>query len=126
MPLGEAFQLRDDMLGIFGDPRETGKPAGDDIRDGKRTLLIARAYDRASKTQRKVLDANVGQSRIDARGTAAVQLVLHETGAVAAVETVIDELTSAALAALAKAPIDDPEACRALEVLTDRATYRLL
>jgi geranylgeranyl diphosphate synthase, type I len=126
VPLGEAFQLRDDMLGIFGDPRETGKPAGDDIRDGKRTLLIARAYDRASKTQRKVLDANVGQSRIDARGTAAVQLVLRETGAVAAVETVIDELTAAALAALAKAPIDDAEACRALEVLTDRATNRLL
>ncbi|HSS68511.1 MAG TPA: polyprenyl synthetase family protein [Nocardioidaceae bacterium] len=126
LPLGEAFQLRDDVLGVFGDPRETGKPAGDDIRDGKRTLLIARAYDRADKAQRKVLDANVGQPRVDARGIEAVQSVLRDTGAVAAVETVIGELTSAALAALAAAPIDDPEACRALEVLTDRATNRLV
>jgi geranylgeranyl diphosphate synthase, type I len=126
VPLGEAFQLRDDMLGVFGDPRETGKPAGDDIRDGKRTLLIARAYDRADKAQRKVLDANLGQARIDAKGIHAVHSVLHATGAVAAVETVIDELTRAALAALAAAPIDDPAARGALEVLSDRATNRLL
>jgi geranylgeranyl diphosphate synthase type I len=126
LPLGEAFQLRDDMLGVFGDPRETGKPSGDDIRDGKRTLLVARAFDRADKAQRKVLEANFGQPNVDAKGIAAVQSVLHETGAVAAVETVIGELTAAALAALATAPIDDPEACRALEVLTDRATNRLL
>jgi geranylgeranyl diphosphate synthase type I len=126
LPLGEAFQLRDDVLGVFGDPRETGKPTGDDIRDGKRTLLLARAYDRADRAQRRVLDANVGSARIDAKGIEAVQSVLRETGALAAVETVIDELTSAALAALATAPIEDAEACRALEVLTDRATNRLL
>jgi geranylgeranyl diphosphate synthase type I len=126
VPLGEAFQLRDDMLGVFGDPRETGKPAGDDIRDGKRTLLVARAYDRADKAQHKVLDSLLGQARIDQKGIDAVQSVLHATGAVAAVETVIGELTLAALAALAAAPIDDAEARRALEVLTDRATNRLL
>ena len=73
-----------------------------------------------------MLDANVGQPRVDARGIEAVQSVLRDTGAVAAVETVIGELTSAALAALGAAPIDDPEACRALEVLTDRATKRLV
>jgi geranylgeranyl diphosphate synthase, type I len=126
VPLGEAFQLRDDVLGVFGDPRETGKPSGDDIRDGKRTLLIARALDRADKAQRKVLEANFGRPRVDAKGIAAVQSVLRETGAVAAVETVIGELTSAALAALATAPIDDAEVRRALEVLTDRATNRLV
>jgi geranylgeranyl diphosphate synthase type I len=126
LPLGEAFQLRDDMLGVFGDPRETGKPAGDDIRDGKRTLLVVRAFDRADKAQRKVLDANFGQPRVDAKGIEAVQSVLRDTGAVTAVETVIDELTSAALAALATAPIEDPEVCNALEVLTDRVTKRLV
>ena len=41
LPLGEAFQLRDDVLGVFGDPAETGKPAGDDLREGKRTVLVA-------------------------------------------------------------------------------------
>jgi geranylgeranyl diphosphate synthase type I len=126
LPLGEAFQLRDDVLGVFGDPRETGKPAGDDIRDGKRTLLLARAYDRADRAQRKVLDAQVGNVRIDAKGIDAVRSVLRETGALAAVETVIGELTSAALAALASAPIEDAEARHALEALTDRATNRLL
>ena len=40
-PLGEAFQLRDDVLGVFGDPATTGKPAGDDLREGKRTVLVA-------------------------------------------------------------------------------------
>jgi geranylgeranyl diphosphate synthase type I len=126
VPLGEAFQLRDDILGVFGDSRSTGKPSGDDIREGKRTLLIARALGKADEVQRKVLESNFGDPRVDAKGIAAVQSVLRETGAVAAVETVIDELTSAALAALATAPIEDPETGRALEVLTDRATNRLL
>jgi geranylgeranyl diphosphate synthase type I len=44
LPLGEAFQLRDDVLGVFGDPAETGKPAGDDLRQGKRTVLVALAH----------------------------------------------------------------------------------
>jgi len=48
LPLGEAFQLRDDILGVFGDPQETGKPAGDDLREGKRTVLIAVAVERST------------------------------------------------------------------------------
>ena len=45
LPLGEAFQLRDDVLGVFGDPAQTGKPAGDDLREGKRTFLVAAAFE---------------------------------------------------------------------------------
>ena len=52
LPLGEAFQLRDDVLGVFGDPAETGKPAGDDLREGKRTVLVAlRRSERGSPAQ---------------------------------------------------------------------------
>ena len=47
LPLGEAFQLRDDVLGVFGDPEQTGKPAGDDLREGKRTYLVAAAMETA-------------------------------------------------------------------------------
>lgn len=124
IPLGEAFQLRDDMLGVFGEEDVTGKPSGDDIREGKRTLLMARAYDKASAAQRKVLDSHVGSPRLTADGIAKVQQVLRETGAVAAVETVVTELTAASLSALRHAPIGDGEARTALTVLTDRATRR--
>ena len=51
LPLGEAFQLRDDILGVFGDPEVTGKPAGDDLREGKRTALIAHAGAAATPAQ---------------------------------------------------------------------------
>jgi geranylgeranyl diphosphate synthase type I len=124
VPLGEAFQLRDDILGVFGETRMTGKPSGDDIREGKRTLLIARAFTKANQQQRKLLEANFGQPRIDTKGIAAVQEVLRETGALAAVETVISELTAASLAALDHAPIDDEEVRAALRILSDRATNR--
>lgn len=124
IPLGEAFQLRDDVLGVFGEARLTGKPTGDDIREGKRTLLIARAFGKADKAQRKVLKDLVGNPRIDAKGISAVQDVLRDTGALAAVETVIAELTSASLSALEHAPIDDAEVTAALRQLSHQATNR--
>jgi geranylgeranyl diphosphate synthase type I len=124
IPLGEAFQLRDDVLGVFGEARLTGKPTGDDIREGKRTLLMARAFGKADKQQLKVLTTNFGHPRIDAKGIAAVQDILRDTGALTAVETVISELTAAALSALEHASIEDDEARKALLVLTDRATNR--
>jgi geranylgeranyl diphosphate synthase type I len=55
LPLGEAFQLRDDVLGVFGDPGETGKPAGDDLREGKRTVLVATALEQASPADAALL-----------------------------------------------------------------------
>jgi len=125
VPLGEAFQLRDDLLGVFGEVRLTGKPSGDDIREGKRTLLMARALDKADDAQRSLLEAALATNGdLDDAAIAAVQHTLAETGAVAAVETVIAELTSAAVASLRHAPIEDDQARTALRTLGDRATNR--
>jgi geranylgeranyl diphosphate synthase, type I len=124
VPLGEAFQLRDDLLGVFGDANRTGKPAGDDIREGKRTLLIARAYDKALPAQRRALDASLGNSDLTDDQLATTRSVLRETGAVQAVETVIGELTDAALTCLSSAPIEDEETRDALASLAVRATNR--
>ncbi len=124
IPLGEAFQLRDDVLGVFGESDVTGKPSGDDIREGKRTLLVARAHAKATPEQHDVLVKNFGRADVDPDGIRAVQQVFRATGALAAVETVITELTTAARGALKHAPIEDDEARTALLVLTERATQR--
>lgn len=124
VPLGEAFQLRDDMLGVLGTSDETGKPSGDDIREGKKTLLMARAFQLATPDQREVLVANFGKPGLDADGTSAVQEVLRSSGAAAAVETVITELTAASLAALARAPLRDESARPALREMSDLVTNR--
>ena len=63
LPLGEAFQLRDDLLGVFGDPATTGKPAGDDLVEGKRTVLVALALDAAATGRRRALDRALGHRR---------------------------------------------------------------
>jgi geranylgeranyl diphosphate synthase type I len=124
IPLGEAFQLRDDVLGVFGQEGLTGKPTGDDIREGKRTLLIARAIAKATPQQAEVLRRQLGRPDVDAAGIGAVQLVLRDSGALAAVETVISELTAASLHALRHAPIESAEVREALRLMTDRVTNR--
>jgi geranylgeranyl diphosphate synthase type I len=99
LPLGEAFQLRDDLLGVFGDPSVTGKPAGDDLREGKRTVLIAMTNDRQSEAQREIARKHFGKPDLDAQGVAALQEIIESTGARAELESTIETLTDAALAA---------------------------
>ncbi|HSL57104.1 MAG TPA: polyprenyl synthetase family protein [Acidimicrobiales bacterium] len=98
-PLGEAFQLRDDLLGAFGDADRTGKPVGDDLREGKPTPLLAIAHRRADAAQRRLLD-QVGRADLDADQIAELQDVLVATGARDAVTTEIADLTATALGAL--------------------------
>ncbi len=102
MPLGMAFQLRDDMLGAFGDEAKTGKPVGDDLREAKPTVLLARARSLASDEQLMVLD-RVGPD-ITADEVAGIQQVMLDTGAVDACEDEIDELLDQATAALDMIP----------------------
>jgi geranylgeranyl diphosphate synthase, type I len=105
LPLGEAFQLRDDVLGVFGDPAVTGKPAGDDLREGKRTVLVALAMERATAAQAAVVRELLGHPGLDAAGVRALREVIVATGALDAVESMIHERTERALAALAAAPV---------------------
>ncbi|NNE73760.1 MAG: polyprenyl synthetase family protein [Acidimicrobiales bacterium] len=97
-PVGEAFQLRDDILGAFGDSEVVGKPVGDDLREGKPTLLLAIASERATATQAAVL-STIGTT-LSATDIALVQQVLIDTGALDAVEAGIEQRTHAGLAAL--------------------------
>ncbi len=110
-PVGMAFQLRDDVLGAFGDPASTGKPVGDDLREGKPTLLMAMARSAATPAQQAVLDA-VG-SEMDDNKVAEVQQVIVATGALANLENEISELLEEALDALEALP-DVPAAKEAL------------
>ena len=122
LPLGEAFQLRDDLLGVFGDPEVTGKPAGDDLVEGKRTVLVALALDALPPAQARVLDASLGQP-LDADRVAQLRDLIDSSGAREQVEAVIAHLTDTALAALGRASIHD-DARQALTALADQATRR--
>jgi geranylgeranyl diphosphate synthase, type I len=124
LPLGEAFQLRDDVLGVFGDPEVTGKPAGDDLREGKRTVLMALARERADADQQRVLDRLFGRSRLDDQGVQQLRDAITASGALAAVEELVDELTSAATTALDHSPMSDQDVLAALRDLAAVATRR--
>jgi geranylgeranyl diphosphate synthase, type I len=117
LPLGEAFQLRDDVLGVFGDPEETGKPAGDDLREGKRTVLIATAMDRASHAEAAQIRRHLGDPGLDATGVALLRDVIADTGALAHAETLIESLTDQAIASLDSVDLAPP----ARDVLTGLA-----
>lgn len=125
LPLGEAFQLRDDVLGVFGDPAETGKPAGDDLREGKRTVLIAVATERATPAQAAVLRSHLGDPALDPTGVTALREVITETGALEFGEHLIDEKLNESLAAIKAAPVSD-EAKDAFAALAVAATRRSL
>jgi len=103
LPLGDAFQMRDDVLGAFGDTAITGKPVGDDLREGKPTPLMAIATARANAAQLKELQL-VGNQDLTPAQIARVQEVIRETGALDELETVITRLTDEAIAAVQNVP----------------------
>jgi geranylgeranyl diphosphate synthase, type I len=125
IPLGVAFQLRDDVLGVFGDPAQTGKPVSDDLREGKRTALIAIARQRAGAAQARILDRLLGDRELDEAGAAQIRDVLTGTGALVECERMIDSSVAEALAALQDAPVTG-EAAAALAELAFAATTRSL
>ena len=123
--IGIAFQLRDDLLGVFGDPEVTGKPAGDDLREGKRTELFATALELLAETDpagAEELRAGIGRTEDGAELRRLAELI-RESGAEDAMEHRIEQLTVSGLGYLEDAGIDDA-AVNALTVLARKATDR--
>jgi geranylgeranyl diphosphate synthase, type I len=123
LPLGEAFQLRDDVLGVFGDPVRTGKPAGDDLREGKRTYLVATALDTADQQTAAELRAALGNRALADTEIPRLRELIVATGALRRTEERIAELTTTALAALDQFPLANG-AGRILSGLAYAATDR--
>lgn len=118
---GLAFQLRDDVLGLFGDPAATGKGALSDLREGKRTVLMVRALERASAAGREVLLASLGDERLDEEAASRVREIVVDCGALDGVERLLAEQQERARAALG--PVEPP-AREALQELADFAAQR--
>ncbi len=119
LALGEAFQLRDDLLGVFGDPEATGKPAGDDLREGKRTVLVAYALDGSSAEERRIIEDSLGREDLDEAGVDQVRTVLVRSGAVDRVEALIDSLVGESVDALERASASGGLDAHAAHVLHD-------
>jgi geranylgeranyl diphosphate synthase type I len=124
LPLGEAFQLRDDILGVFGEPEVTGKPAGDDLREGKETYLVLLARQRADRAGRQLLEAALGNAKLSGDEVAEVRRLLQACGALEATEARIGELLAEAKAALAATRGIDGRARATLAALADHVTDR--
>jgi geranylgeranyl diphosphate synthase type I len=107
IPVGEAFQLRDDILGAFGDAEVTGKPVGGDLREGKPTALLAVARQEANTSDAAFLDEHYGKAGISNSEVAELQRILTDTGARAHVETSIEQLTEAGLEAVDALAVTD-------------------
>jgi geranylgeranyl diphosphate synthase, type I len=113
------------VLGVFGDPAQTGKPAGDDLREGKHTFLIARASAAADAAQRAALDAGLGDPDLDEAGVQRLRAVLMDTGALADTEERIGALAAEAEAALEDSRTDvDPAALQVFAGLLVKAVKR--
>lgn len=125
LDIGIAYQLRDDQLGVFGDPAITGKPAGDDLREGKRTVLLAEALRRLDQTapdDAATLRAGVGATD-DPATVATLAGIIERSGASEAIEQQIDELTESGLAHLSRAGVS-PSVSETLRYLAIKATER--
>ncbi len=117
LPVGLGFQLRDDVLGVFGDESITGKPAGDDLREGKRTALIAATRELVPPSVRTTIDELLGDPSLSAEQIASFQSTIRDSGALARVEELIAGYAKTADRALSGAPLGH----RAVSTLRDLA-----
>jgi geranylgeranyl diphosphate synthase type I len=107
IPLGMAFQLRDDILGVFGDPAVTGKPAGDDLREGKRTVLVGLTRESLNPSVARVFDEMLTSRSLNAEQIQFLQQTMIGCGAVAKTERMIEDLANQSLEALSELEISE-------------------
>lgn len=110
VPLGQAFQLRDDVLGVFGDEATTGKSAVSDLAEGKRTWLVAATLERLPPDGRERLESLLGDADLDAAAVAEIRATMERSGGLAATEATIAELVDRALTRLDELPLDETAA----------------
>lgn len=122
-PLGEAFQLRDDLLGIFGDRRVVGKPTDSDIREGKRNVLFAKTVAALSGAERDFFTSRWGGASLSEDEIDRLRGLVETSGARAATESLLEELAGAATATLASIELDTPSR-QALTALLESAVGR--
>ena len=122
-PLGEGFQLRDDELGVFGEPSATGKPAGDDIREGKRTVLIALTTQNISAEDRRMLEGALGNPELTNQQISKIRELMIGSGALEHVEELIAQKSEAVDTALHALPVSEPIRC-ALSAIAAKALHR--
>jgi geranylgeranyl diphosphate synthase type I len=118
LPLGEAFQLRDDLLGVFGDPELTGKPVGDDLREGKPTLLASLTAASLDSSEARRFARLFGSDDLDSGGVSTLQELIEKSGSRQKVEDAIASLVDSSMEALAALPLL-PEASSALTELAE-------
>lgn len=123
--LGEAFQLRDDVLGVFGESATTGKPVGDDIREGKRTLLVAYAFENCTPAQSDELLSLLGKPNINTEEISRAQGIIRDSAALERVEADISSATETAINALSS-PLVNDDARDVLKSLAIAATQRMI
>ena len=123
LPLGVAFQLRDDVLGVFGDPSTTGKPTGDDLREGKRTLVVAETLARAGETDAARFSDLLGTADLSVGSVEWMCGLIESSGALAACEELIERYAEEAMAAL-ESPELDASAKQPLHTLVEAVTRR--
>lgn len=123
LPLGIAYQLRDDLLGVFGDEQVTGKPSGDDLREGKRTMLIAMARERIGPGPRRLLDELLGDPELDVDQIRLLQSTITASGAVDEMEALIARQVVRATTVMTDAPLTR-RSRRELALLAETVTRR--
>jgi geranylgeranyl diphosphate synthase type I len=123
VPLGEAFQLRDDVLGVFGDPAVTGKDRDSDLREGKRTVLLAKALAGAAPEDRRFLQTRIGRPDLSPDELARARSVMESSGALDATLRLIADLVARSKEALPDGPLSG-EAASLLARMADVVAVR--
>jgi geranylgeranyl diphosphate synthase, type I len=100
VPLGEAFQIRDDVLGVFGDPSATGKDRDSDLREGKRTVLVARSLALVSADESRFIEERLGRPDLTEQDAHRIRSLMESSGALASTLELVEELTEGAKSSL--------------------------